>query len=270
MMRLAYLNQQKDGLSLALRSNLTCLTVTQLNTLGGSDPADNHPLNCAKLNAKPTPYFDGGIMIMRRNGFYTPMDSRNNNFSNRMNKGIWWVGPGATFLNGTGVLEDLNPDTNGFQIVNNLQSPCVNTGTAPGQGVNGVQSCPGSGTILTGTTRAGNERDNDNLGDGTSQAGCAELFYSDGSLNTVEEQVVLAIILLFVGLFVAWAAYYMYNRYQARMTGVSKFRFDASWQATDNKELAGSGAKSSFILEKEKASSGGTGVFASKKHGDII
>jgi len=59
----------------------------------------------------------------------------------------------------------------------------------------------------------------------------------------VEQQVALAIILLFVGLFVAWLSYYMYNRYQARLQGVSKFRFDAAWQKADNKELSASDAK---------------------------
>jgi hypothetical protein len=58
--RLVYLNQQLDGGSLALRQYASCLTETQLNAFANQDVARNHPLNCAKLNAKPFPYFDGG------------------------------------------------------------------------------------------------------------------------------------------------------------------------------------------------------------------
>ena len=58
-MRLAYLNQQGDKGALSLRRSEACLTVAELNAIGNKQLRENHPLNCAKLNAKPYPYFDG-------------------------------------------------------------------------------------------------------------------------------------------------------------------------------------------------------------------
>jgi len=221
---------------------MNCYTTTDLAAQANNDVADNHPLNCAKLNAKLSPYFNGGLMpMMVSSGWFSYFDSRNNNFPNRMNFGVICIGA-CPLMNGTNVLQDTNPLTNGNDLVNNAYSPCQsNTQSGAGMAVNGVQSC--FPIVLTGESFAHNEGDNDNLGDGTSTAGCAKLNYFANGVQTVEQQVVLAIILLFVGLFCAWFAYYLYNRYQARLTGVSKFRFDASWQTADNKELAGSAPK---------------------------
>ena len=72
LMRLAYLNQQRDAVSLILRAGKQCLTQKQIKELGNDENTrKNHPLNCAKLNAKPFPYFDGGIMLMKRAGTHT-------------------------------------------------------------------------------------------------------------------------------------------------------------------------------------------------------
>lgn len=62
VMRLAYLNQQSDGGSLALRRGEPCLTQDELDAILDEQQRNNHPLNCAKMNAKPYPYFDGGVM----------------------------------------------------------------------------------------------------------------------------------------------------------------------------------------------------------------
>jgi hypothetical protein len=48
------------------------------------DQADN---NCAKLNAADHPYFDGGPVKMVAKGTHNYMSTRNNNFSNRSQKG---------------------------------------------------------------------------------------------------------------------------------------------------------------------------------------
>jgi hypothetical protein len=90
--RLADLNQQSDVGSLVLRSGKNCLTTTELDAILNQDQADYHPLNCAKMNAKPYPYFDGGVMVMRKKGQYPFYSSRNNNFSNRQQIGIICVG----------------------------------------------------------------------------------------------------------------------------------------------------------------------------------
>ena len=83
--RLMFLNQQLDGGSLVLRAGKGCLTVSELNEIAETnrDVAEHHPLNCAKLNAKPYPYYDAGIMFLKKSGLFSFFSSRNNNFSNR-------------------------------------------------------------------------------------------------------------------------------------------------------------------------------------------
>jgi hypothetical protein len=88
LMRLAYLNQQLDGGALVVRDGRQCLTEEELDAMGSREQAQNHPLNCAKMNAKPFPYFDGGIMWLSKNGWFPFFSSRNNNFSNRDQSGI--------------------------------------------------------------------------------------------------------------------------------------------------------------------------------------
>lgn len=81
--------------------------------LANSDVASNHPLNCAKMNAKPYPYFDGGLMTFKRSGYFPYYSSRNNNFSNRQNIGVVCVGSSCKVDNSTGVLQDVNPEVTG-------------------------------------------------------------------------------------------------------------------------------------------------------------
>ena len=50
--------------------------------------AEKDPRNCAKLNAAKTPYFDGGLVRMHASGTFHYFSTRNNNFSNRSQKGI--------------------------------------------------------------------------------------------------------------------------------------------------------------------------------------
>jgi len=50
--------------------------------------------NCMKLNAAPTPYFDGGINRLNRTGTFHYMCTRNNNFSNRSQKAALMVTDG--------------------------------------------------------------------------------------------------------------------------------------------------------------------------------
>ena len=52
------------------------------------DPQDDEATdNCEKLNAARSPYFDGGIFRMNRTGEWHYMCTRNNNFTNRSQKG---------------------------------------------------------------------------------------------------------------------------------------------------------------------------------------
>lgn len=72
-----------------------CLTQQQLldanNNNAGNAKKDKR--NCMKLNAAPTPYFDGGLVQMNKTGTFYYMSSRNNNFSNRGQKSILIVAP---------------------------------------------------------------------------------------------------------------------------------------------------------------------------------
>jgi len=52
----------------------------------GNTQDDEDVTNCQKLNAAPTPYFDGGIHRVNRTGEWHYMCTRNNNFSNRSQK----------------------------------------------------------------------------------------------------------------------------------------------------------------------------------------
>ena len=61
--RVAYLNQQRDGGSLILRQGKPCLLQSELDLILDENTREQHPLNCAKLNAKPFPYFDGGKLV---------------------------------------------------------------------------------------------------------------------------------------------------------------------------------------------------------------
>lgn len=50
------------------------------------DNEEQNVQNCGKLNAAPTPYFNGGVIKMTQNGDFHYMSSRNNNFTNRGQK----------------------------------------------------------------------------------------------------------------------------------------------------------------------------------------
>jgi hypothetical protein len=142
--RLAYLNQQVDTGSLVLRAGKKCLTQKEIDDISAvnRDVAEHHPLNCAKINAKPFPYYDGGIMLMKKNGFFPYYSSRNNNFSNREQIGIICVGPTCT-LTDNQVLQDQNPNVSPYR---SRQTPSLCTDTANGQNganANGAVSCVG-------------------------------------------------------------------------------------------------------------------------------
>lgn len=181
--------------------------------------------------------------MMKRNGWFPYYSSRNNNFSNRQQMGVICVGSSCTLQSGTGVLQDLNPQVNGKSLVRASTSTCQDTTSGKGSSnANGATSCISTqATILTGETQATQEADNDATGDGHAQS-CAVKDSSSlpSATGTVEQQVTLAIVLLFVGLFAAWLAYFLYNRYQASKDGTSRFRFDAAWQNSGAAELSAS------------------------------
>jgi len=71
-----------------------CLSYADLLTKhdGNQNNIDTDAQNCAKLNAA-SPYFDGGLIRMNTTGSHTYMSTRNNNFSNRSQKGSMTIEP---------------------------------------------------------------------------------------------------------------------------------------------------------------------------------
>jgi hypothetical protein len=243
MMRLAYLNQQRDGLGITLRNGDLCLTQAELDAMPNQDEAQNHPLNCAKMNAKTHPYFDGGVMMLRKNGWFPYFSSRNNNFSNRQQNGIICVGtcPVDSY---SGVLQDQNPATTGGKVTRYSPSTCTDTASeGSGANNNGAQSCIVTGkdgttttNILTAETTNTQEGDNDNFGDGN-QRGCEIIKYNLKDIKSTEQMITLAIVLLFVGLFSAWLAYFLYNRYKLRAGEKTDHRGETNWQKSKPNEV---------------------------------
>lgn len=74
---------------MALIDQKNCVPVATLLAQNGNNANTVNQLdtNCAKLNAAATPYFDGGLVRMNQTGKFTYMSTRNNNFSNRTQKG---------------------------------------------------------------------------------------------------------------------------------------------------------------------------------------
>lgn len=66
----------------------TCQTLEQLEANNNDQATDN----CAKLNGNPTGYWDGGMHRFNTSGIFNYMSTRNNNFSNRGQKGTWVIG----------------------------------------------------------------------------------------------------------------------------------------------------------------------------------
>jgi len=71
-----------------------CLSLADLNKKNNNNQnaVQTDPSNCMKLNAA-SPYFDGGLIRMNQTGSFYYMSSRNNNFSNRGQKGILNINP---------------------------------------------------------------------------------------------------------------------------------------------------------------------------------
>ncbi len=86
--------------NMALIGQTNCLTVAQLLQQNGNNvnAVNQDPRNCAKLNAAKTPYFDGGLVKMNSTGEYFYTSTRNNNFSNRTQKGKLTVVPGNSSI----------------------------------------------------------------------------------------------------------------------------------------------------------------------------
>lgn len=242
VMRLAYLNQQSDGGSLMLRGNKNCLTEEELDAIKNKNERENHPLNCAKLNAKPFPYFDGGAMKVSQGGKFAYFSSRNNNFSNRDQTGILCV----RGVDKDGNMETCAPDANGIVQDENRhistatirsKSYCNDEASDYTMGNNfGAASCIElDETLLLTETQASTQADNDKIGDGNEEPCDTIIFFFQQA--TLEEKIGLAIALLFVGMGSAWGGYYAYNRYMATVNKGKRFAGNKNWKGAKATEM---------------------------------
>jgi hypothetical protein len=80
--------------NLAFTGQTNCPTIASLLTKNGNNQnnVNTDPTNCAKLNAA-APHFDAGPVRVNKTGTFYYMSSRNNNFSNRTQKGMIVVTP---------------------------------------------------------------------------------------------------------------------------------------------------------------------------------
>ena len=250
MRRLMYLNQQSDGGALQLRAGNDCLTEDELDAISNKNERENHPLNCAKLNAKPFPYFDGGVMVARRPGTYAYFSSRNNNFSNRDQTGVVCVrgdGEACALDATTGVLQDANPMITVAPLPENptlkqARARCFDeasqTGVANAQGAASCQSLDGTVVVLEDGTFAIENKDNDAIGDGNKDP-CDVLIWNifGSSDKKVTKYLRLAIALLFAGVIVTYFSYYGYNRYMAYRAKHRKFDTGGDWKNKKTTEM---------------------------------
>jgi len=83
--KMAYINQYGGKQCQTQTETQCCLTLAQLQAIGG-DTTQNIQ-NCGLLNADGANYFNGGLVKMIKAGVYNYMSTRNNNFTNRSQKG---------------------------------------------------------------------------------------------------------------------------------------------------------------------------------------
>jgi len=87
--QMAYINQY-NGVQCASQTDTNCcLTLAQLQAKdnGDANAQEQDIQNCGKLNAVGANYFDGGLVMMQSAGVFNYMSSRNNQFTNRSQKG---------------------------------------------------------------------------------------------------------------------------------------------------------------------------------------
>jgi hypothetical protein len=87
--QLAHLDQYGGRVCDDVEDQECCLTRDQLQNV---DNQDQDVRNCFKLNDPSRAYFDGGLVEMSTAGTYHYMSTRNNNFTNRSQKGSITVG----------------------------------------------------------------------------------------------------------------------------------------------------------------------------------
>jgi len=90
---MANLNQYGGKVCVAATDTGCCKTIAQLEATNGGTVSNTDVQNCMKINDPAAAYFNGGPIQMKTSGTYNYFSTRNNNFSNRSQKGILYVEP---------------------------------------------------------------------------------------------------------------------------------------------------------------------------------
>ena len=171
---LAFLGQEAT----LLATGTQCLTRTELDEIRNKNQREQHPRNCAKLNAQATPYFNKGLVSMKKAGMFSYFSSRNNNFSNRDQTGSICVkGPGFTCAasaasgGGATVTNEDDPTFLTAVAANFVASMGLEVGDMEDVEVLNAELLP-----ATTETSSPQEKDNEAEGDGNAQA-CEEILW---------------------------------------------------------------------------------------------
>jgi len=155
-----------------------CLTRTELDEIRNKNQREQHPRNCAKLNAQATPYFNAGLVSMKKAGMFSYFSSRNNNFSNRDQTG-------SICVKGTGFECKTSAASGGGATLTNEDDPtflaavAANLVKSMGLEVGDMESVEVlNAELLPATTETSSpqEKDNEAEGDGNAQA-CEEILW---------------------------------------------------------------------------------------------
>lgn len=156
--KMAFLNQKETLQAIGRR----CLTEEELEAIGNKNQRENHPQNCAKINAAFTPYFDAGLVSMNKDGAFTYFSSRNNNFSNRDQTGRLCVGTVCG-----------PADNKGARGIDNKDARVIDNKVVAADDED----------ILEAETVAINEKDNDGMGDGEAND-CEEMAWAFDGISS--------------------------------------------------------------------------------------
>jgi len=169
-----------------------CLTEEELEAISNKNQRENHPQNCAKLNAAQHPYFDAGAVQVNNAGRFTAQSTRNNNFSNRdqtMNFCVASSDNDMTDCHTEGLEANTGAPNAHFSGGN---SAVVIDGVA-------IDEPGAQNSLIDGETTAPIEKDNDGVGDGEKEACEARLHEFLSSIG-IAGIVAIAVALLMVGI----------------------------------------------------------------------
>jgi hypothetical protein len=214
--RLAFLDQSQ--ILMAQTPPKMCLTENELDNINNKNARENDPLNCAKLNAQATPYFNGGMMKMSKGGNFGYFSSRNNNFSNRDQTGKICVADSVAGIScATKEATGLDPENDAAAdalatLIQQQQTQTIATAAQVKVAPRELLVEPNNEIISPAQ-----EKDNDGLGDGEKE-GCETMAWeissqtADSMTITNKQAAGLAAGLFFFGAALSLGGVFLFNK----------------------------------------------------------